>query len=65
MGLWISANIGTIVVSIILIAVVSLIILKMIRDKKAGKTSCGGGCSSCAMGSFCHKGNENDGKDEE
>lgn len=51
---WISANIGTIIVCAILIAVVALLIWSMIRDKKKGKSSCGCGCSSCALSGSCH-----------
>ena len=46
---------GTIIISIILIAIVFGIILKMAKDKKSGKSSCGCGCSSCPMNGKCHK----------
>lgn len=52
---WLTENIGTIVVSLILIAVVSLIVARMIKDKKQGKSSCGCGCENCAMHGKCHK----------
>lgn len=48
-------NIGTIAVSILLLAIVSAIIVKTVRNKKSGKTSCGCGCSTCAMSDICHK----------
>ena len=39
---------GTLIVSIILLAVVSLIIVSMIKAKKKGRhPSCGGSCSCC------------------
>lgn len=38
---------GTVVVSAGLLAVVALVIRRMIRDKKQGKTGCGGDCSRC------------------
>lgn len=39
---------GTLIVSVILIASVALIIRSMIHDKKKGKSlQCGGNCSSC------------------
>lgn len=54
---WLSANIGTIAVLLVLIAVVALIIRYVVREKRAGHsfcagTSCGGGgcsgkCSAC------------------
>ena len=39
---------GTVVVLAILAGVVALIVRKMIKDKKAGKSiQCGGDCSHC------------------
>ncbi|WP_303823540.1 FeoB-associated Cys-rich membrane protein [Ruminococcus flavefaciens] len=52
---WLSENLGTIIVSLILIAVVSTVIVKMVKDKKQGKSSCGCGCENCAMHGKCHK----------
>ena len=51
---WLKNNAGTIIISILLAAVVILVIAKMIRDKKKGKSSCGCGCSGCAMRDTCH-----------
>lgn len=51
---WLSANIGTIIVSAILIAVITKVIVKLVKDKKKGKSSCGCGCSNCAMSGTCH-----------
>lgn len=44
---------GTLVVFLILLAVVGAIIWSMVKDKKNGKSSCGGNCSAC--GGHCHK----------
>ncbi len=52
---WLTANIGNIVVSLILICIVTAIIVKMIKDKKQGKGSCGCGCEHCTMHGKCHK----------
>lgn len=38
---------GTFVVLIVLISVVALIVRGIVRDKKSGKSSCGGDCSHC------------------
>ena len=38
---------GTIIVSVILVAVVAVIIKSMWRGKKSGKDSCGGECGRC------------------
>ena len=51
---WISANIGTILISLVLLAVVALIIRSMMRDKKQGRSSCGGNCAGCAACGACH-----------
>ena len=55
MSLWLSENIGTIAVSLVLILIVALIIRGMIRDKRQGKSSCGNKCSHCPMGASCRK----------
>lgn len=52
---WLSDNLGTIIVSLILIAIVTAIIVNMIRDRKKGKNSCGCGCEHCALHGKCHK----------
>ncbi len=52
---WLSANAGTIIVIAILALVVFLVVRSMIRNKKAGRSSCGCGCSNCAMKGSCHK----------
>ena len=38
---WISANLSTILITLVLIAIVVLIIRSLIRQKKQGKSSCG------------------------
>ena len=38
---------ATIIVGGILLAIIGLIIWKMVRDKKNGKSSCGGDCAHC------------------
>lgn len=52
---WIAANIGTILVSAVLILIVALILHKLVKDKKKGKSSCGCNCAHCAMAGTCHK----------
>ncbi len=51
---WLTENLGTIVISLILLAAVAAIILSMIRDKKKGRSSCGCG-GDCAHCGACHK----------
>ncbi len=55
MSLWLSENIGTIGVSLVLILIVGLIIRGMIRDKQQGKSSCGNRCSHCPMSASCRR----------
>ncbi len=42
---------GTVVVLLGLVAVVTLIIRKLVKDKKEGKGCCSGDCSNCKS---CH-----------
>ena len=38
---------GTVIVGGVLAIIVGLMVWKMIKDKKAGKSSCGGDCAHC------------------
>ena len=51
---WIMANIGTIVVALIVAGILAAIIVSIVKDKKAGKSTCGCGCENCAMKGKCH-----------
>ncbi len=46
---WLSANLVNIALILVIALVVVLLIRGMIRDKKAGKSSCGGNCASCGV----------------
>lgn len=52
---WISENIATILICIVLLGIVAAIIAGIIRDKKKGKSSCGCGCANCPMSGSCHQ----------
>ena len=52
---WITENIGTILIWAVLLLVVVLIIRKLVKDKKKGKSSCGCNCAHCAMSGSCHQ----------
>ncbi len=54
---WLTSNIGTILIVLALIAVIAAIVVKMIKDKKGGKSSCGCNCGCCPMSGECHKSN--------
>jgi hypothetical protein len=45
----------TILICIGLGAILFAIVWKLIDNKKKGKSSCGCGCTNCAMSEICHK----------
>ena len=51
---WIISNLGTIIVAIIVTALLALLIIYLIKQKKQGKTTCSCGCSSCPNSQICH-----------
>lgn len=52
---FLSRNIGTIAVLFVVAAVVGLVVFKMMRDKRKGKSSCGCNCGCCPNSQLCHK----------
>lgn len=52
---FLSENIATIALTLGLCVLVGAIIAYLVHEKKAGKTSCGCGCGTCAMRDKCHK----------
>ena len=56
---WLSANLINIVLVLAVALLVFVLVRGLIRDKRAGKSPCGGncsgcgGCASCARGSSC------------
>lgn len=55
---WISENLAMIIITLVLVAIVTAIIIAMRKDKKAGKSSCGCNCAHCAMARKCHQPDE-------
>ncbi len=55
MSAWLAENWGTILLTLILAGIVTLIIAKLIKDRKNGKSSCGGNCSHCPGCGRCQK----------
>lgn len=51
---WLMQNLATILICLGLVAIVALIVVGMVRDKKKGKSSCGCGFGSCPMSGSCH-----------
>jgi hypothetical protein len=52
---WLAENLGTLLVTLGLLAIVTAIILGMRRGKKRGGSSCCGNCGQCAAGGACHR----------
>ncbi len=52
--MWITANIGTVAVLVLLVVIVGFAVASIVNDRKKGK-SCGCGCEHCAMSKSCHK----------
>ena len=50
---WLSANLINIVLIAVIVLITGLLIRSIIRDKKAGKPSCGGNCAGCGACSGC------------
>ena len=51
---WIAQNLGTILISAVLLVIVIAIVRYLIRQKKQGRSSCGCNCAHCAMHGQCH-----------
>ena len=54
MTAFLAANLSTILICIVLIAIVVSISIYLVRQKKQGNSSCGAGCAHCAMHGECH-----------
>lgn len=50
---WFSENIGTIIVALTVSAAAAMIIIRAVKNRKSGKSSCGCGCSCCPMEGKC------------
>ena len=52
---WLINNMASLLIIVVLAVIIAAIIIKMISDKKSGKSGCGCGCEHCAMKGECHK----------
>ena len=52
---WFAANLGTILISLVLAVIVTLIVVYLLRQKKAGKSTCGANSAHCAKHGQCHE----------
>ena len=51
---YLAQNFGYILVAGVLLLIVAAIILRMVRNRRAGKGGCGHGCAGCAHAGTCH-----------
>lgn len=51
---WLASNLINIMVIALVVLAVILAVRILIKDKKAGKSSCGCNCANCAMAGKCH-----------
>ena len=56
MASFFAENWGTILVAAVVVAIIAVIVVKMLKDKRKGKTSCGCGCANCPSAGICHSG---------
>ena len=50
---WITDNLGTIIVSLVLLLVMAGAVVLLVRDRKKGRSCCGKNCGACGMCSDC------------
>lgn len=50
---WIAENLANIIISTVLVVIVLSILRQQIKNRRAGRGSCGSGCSGCAMKDSC------------
>lgn len=55
---WLQSNLSTILVGLALLCLLGWIVFRMIRQRKREESSCGCGCSNCAMNGTCHAAKE-------
>ena len=51
---WLSEHLGTVLIGVGLLLLIGCIAWRMYQNKKKGRSSCGCGCSGCAMREHCH-----------
>ena len=50
---WIYLNIANILIIIAVLGIAALAVIRLVRGKKEGRSSCGCGCAICAMTDEC------------
>jgi len=51
---FLAANAATVLVGLAVLAAAALIVRGLLRDKRAGKSCCGGHCAGCPSCPACH-----------
>ena len=51
---WLMDNYLTLIICAVLVLLVTGAVWVLVRDRKKGKSSCGGSCGSCPMSGSCH-----------
>ena len=51
---WVYSNWANILVIGVVILLVAAAVIVMVRDRKAGRSSCGCNCANCALAGKCH-----------
>ena len=52
---WLSENLATIIIGALVFALLTFVTVRLIKNKRAGKSTCSCGCGGCAMQGVCHK----------
>lgn len=52
---WLVENAATVILCALLVLIVAAVVVKLARDKKKGRHSCGCGCEHCALSDGCRK----------
>ena len=51
---WLSQYWGSLLIGAIVIGIVAVIVWRIVRNRRAGKTVCGGDCANCPGCCACH-----------
>lgn len=52
---WLSENLATIIIGTLVLSLLIFVTVRLVRNKRAGKSSCSCGCGGCAMRDACQK----------
>ena len=55
MLVFLKANIATILTLLVVIAAIALAVYSIVKNKKAGKSSCGCNCQGCPNAQYCNR----------